>query len=300
MNAPIPNALRSKPNPPTDHRSGPIMKAVAYARTSWAEQLHDSHPSVEEQHRRILEFAQQSGITITHLLEDRGLDVDKGTSSGIVELLDQKVKPWLAVVVTSEDRLITCPPVSLDARPELALLEKGFWVVGKESAANAKQRAGLLDIFLAKEERQRAGLLARLFQGRQQGALEGFHQSGPTPFGYARDHSRKLHSGVMLVPDEDQARSVRLIFTEYLRLGNVKALVASLNGSGQRTRRGKLWSRAGINWILRNETYLGRVHFGGIRSEGKHEPLISHATFALVQTLLRKNRRNPAGAKGKK
>jgi hypothetical protein len=39
---------------------------------------------------------------------------------------------------------------------------------------------------------------------------------------------------------------------------------------------------------------------GGIRSEGKHESLISHATFTLVQTLLRKNRRNPAGAKGKK
>lgn len=131
----------------------------------------------------------------------------------------------------------------------------------------------------------------RLLRGREAGARLGKHQSGTAPFGYVRDYSarRRGEKGIPLRIEPAEAEIVRAIFALYLRLCSMKRVIERLNASGARTRRGKEWSRAGIAWILKNETYLGRVHFGAIRARGEHEALVDPRTFARVQKLIRRN-----------
>lgn len=135
----------------------------------------------------------------------------------------------------------------------------------------------------------------RMLEGRRAAAREGRHTSGPAPFGYRRDYADaipgRLSSGVPLVVHEVEAAIVRRIFREYLRLKSVGKVLGLLN-EFSRTRSGVKWSRAGIAWILRNETYLGRVHFGKIRATGEHQAIVPPITFNLVQKLMKKNRKN--------
>lgn len=132
---------------------------------------------------------------------------------------------------------------------------------------------------------------ARLLRGRENGARQGKHQSGTAPYGYVRDYEARGRGrrGVPLRIEGGEAEVIRTIFRLYLKLRSMKRVVEDLNAGGMRTRRGKEWSRAGIAWILKNETYIGRVHFGSIRAKGEHEAIIAPASFHKIQALIRKN-----------
>ena len=129
----------------------------------------------------------------------------------------------------------------------------------------------------------RRELAKRLLHGRENGARSGKHQSGPAPFGYRRDADRSIKI------NEQEAEVVRFIFNEYLRVRSMKRLIELLAERSWRTRRGKAWSRAGISWILRNDTYVGRVHFGDIHTAGRHDPIVSQIIFNKARRLIREN-----------
>jgi hypothetical protein len=136
----------------------------------------------------------------------------------------------------------------------------------------------------------------RLLRGRENGAREGKHQSGTAPFGYVRDYeARGRGRGVPLKLHPGESEVVRSIFEMYMKMRSMKRVVEHLNATGVRTRRGKEWSRAGIAWMLKNETYVGRVHFGNIRAKGRHEPIVQLGAFQRIQRLIRKNDKRGRG-----
>ena len=139
----------------------------------------------------------------------------------------------------------------------------------------------------------------RLLRGRENGARLGKHQSGTAPYGYVRDYSARGRGskGVPLRIEAREAEVVRSIFRLYLKLRSMKRVIEQLNSAGMRTRRGKEWSRAGIAWILKNETYLGRVHFGAIRAKGEHEAIVTPSVYARIQRLIRKNDKRGRGGR---
>lgn len=142
---------------------------------------------------------------------------------------------------------------------------------------------------VAKEpKRPTLPLARRMLLGRQSGARSGRHQAGPAPYGYRR---ARAEGRAILEPDSEEAEVVRTIFREYLRHRSMEKLVEMLDAQGLRTRRKNRWSRAGVSWILKNETYLGRVHFGPIRAQGLHPPLIAPIVFNKVQKLIRENKK---------
>ena len=160
-------------------------------------------------------------------------------------------------------------------RRELAYLSRG---VSEESAAAEPVPDE------PEPSRDPASLGARLLAGRIRGAEEGYHQSGPPPFGYYRDHNTRG-----LTVDPNEAPVVRLIFREYLRLRSLKKVIEVLTKLGKKTRRGRTWSRAGVSWILANDTYVGRVHFGPVSRAGNHERIVTPITFNLANALMAKN-----------
>jgi len=90
------------------------------------------------------------------------------------------------------------------------------------------------------------------------------------PFGY------KVIEG-NLIPDEENAENVRLIFEEF---SNGKSLnqISQIYGI----------SVNGIKKILKNFTYLGKIKFNNQISQGSHKPLITAELFNRVQQIFDK------------
>lgn len=281
------------------------MKIVGYARTSWQEQVQSRYPSVAVQEASIREFAQRAGIRLAAVHCDTGLSPTQSTVSGLVTILDSMDEDWEAVLVTSLCRL-DVPTVSFNAHEELELNEKTVLIAGDAAARLLAARRAVAPPTPPPARRgrerdpsdatRRRAIAERLLRGREEGARAGKHQSGPAPYGYRRDYSQRSTDGVLLVPDEQEGAVVQLIFREYLRLRSMKRLIKLLDERGLRTRRSKRWSRAGVSWILKNDTYVGRVHFGDIRAKGRHDSLVPPILFNKVQKLIRlNNKRNKNG-----
>jgi site-specific DNA recombinase len=274
------------------------VRVHGYARTSWAEQARGVVPTVSEQERALRAFCEKTGLELLDVHCDTAISPSQTTMEGVVSILDAPIEEWDAVLVVSPCR-IQHPTASLNFLEELRDNEKKVLLADEATArllarlvkpapapAAAQERAQ----GDAGEQARRRDIAERLLRGREAGARAGKHQSGPAPFGYRRDYDRRDEGGgVMLVPDDSEGEVVRLIFREYLRLRSMKRLIKLLDERGLRTRRGKRWSRAGVSWILKNDTYVGRVHFGAIHVQGRHTRLVPPILFNKVQKLIREN-----------
>jgi site-specific DNA recombinase len=280
------------------------MKIVGYVRTTGIEERTSSVRPIEEQESILRVFAREEGHHLSAIYRDTGLG-DRSTRVGVVALLDSMDDGWEAVLSVGLDRLAT-RDLSVDVLHELRENEKSWLVVGEPAAtrclATAKKHPRSTEPLpaprLRDEAHERADgeggmdrrtLAERLLRGREAGARAGKHQSGPAPYGYRRDYQARSSDGVLLKIDEIESEVVRFIFREYLRVRSMKRLIELLEERRCRTRRGKRWSRAGVSWILKNDTYVGRVHFGEIRTRGRHIPIVSPIIFNKVQKLIRMN-----------
>lgn len=107
----------------------------------------------------------------------------------------------------------------------------------------------------------------------------------PAPIGYL-DRGRGNPKAV----DPERAPFVQLAFTRYAT-GTVglKELRKELKDRGLRTRLGKSLPLSSLSVMLNNPFYIGliRIRTTNQTFDGKHEPLVSKATFDRVQEILR-------------
>src|SRR5512139_2163170 len=121
---------------------------------------------------------------------------------------------------------------------------------------------------------------------------KGIWVGGPLPLGY-----RVADKKVGVVPEEEAA--VRTIFTRYLELGSLGALIEDLDRRGVRTRTSRLVDgrvRGGIRFrtgalahLLKNRFYVGEVVYRGAVHQGGHQPIIERELFEAVQARLAEN-----------
>ncbi|TAL81490.1 MAG: recombinase family protein [Beijerinckiaceae bacterium] len=119
---------------------------------------------------------------------------------------------------------------------------------------------------------------------------KGIWVGGPVPLGY-RSVGKKLE----IVPEE--ADLVRKIFADYLRLGSVRALAASLNGEGLKPKPRQLTDNRTIQAVcyrvgplahlLKNRFYIGDVVYRGETHQGEHESVLDRDLFEAVQVKLK-------------
>jgi site-specific DNA recombinase len=118
---------------------------------------------------------------------------------------------------------------------------------------------------------------------------KGIWVGGPVPLGY-----RVIDKKLVVVPEE--AEVVRTIFTSYLRLGSMGALIEDLDRRGIRTKANGLANgsvRGGIRFgvgslahLLKNRFYIGEVVYRGATHRGEHEPILDRELFEAVQAKL--------------
>ena len=119
---------------------------------------------------------------------------------------------------------------------------------------------------------------------------KGIWVGGPVALGY-RSVGKKLE----IAPDE--ADLVRKIFAEYLRLGSIGALAASLNSEGLKPKPRQLANgralraacyRVGpLAHLLKNRFYVGEVVYRGEVRKSEHEAILDLDLFEAVQQRLR-------------
>ena len=254
------------------------MKALAYY-------LNDSNAE-----QAIRQYAAKQNLRLTKVLSDERINDEITTNArirltrgGIIELLDAISHGHFDCVVVTNKEHLNRSDTGMDARHEIESRGVRVVVVGENLKIKKQPEP-------PKPEKLSVSL--RLLNGRYSGAANGLHQSGPAPYGYVREYlySEGVRS-VRLAIRTDEAEIVRTVFKEYFRRRSMRRLIEYLNENGIRTRRGKEWSRAGVSWILKNETYLGRVHFGEIRAKGQHPALVSPIIYNRVQKLIRKNKK---------
>jgi len=140
-------------------------------------------------------------------------------------------------------------------------------------------------------ERVLRGMTARLQQGRWNG--------GTPPYGYTSDTGA-------LIPDPDEADTLRWIFAEYLQCHSLRHVATLLNAKGIPTKRGSRWHATIIRQILMNPVYVGKLTWGKRHRDpltheltpgepmivnGIHEALISQQRFDRVQAILQEKAR---------
>ena len=121
---------------------------------------------------------------------------------------------------------------------------------------------------------------------------KGLWVGGPVPLGY-RSFDKKLE----IVPEE--AETVRTIFSLYLELGSMSALMAELDRRDIRTKltgRREGQKSGGIRFgvgplahLLKNRFYIGEVIYRGEVHRGEHEPILIRDLFEAVQEKLAAN-----------
>ena len=79
-----------------------------------------------------------------------------------------------------------------------------------------------------------------------------------------------------LVPDEQELGNIRKLFEEFL----------TTNISLTQLAKKYKMTPMGISKLLKNTTYLGKVKFAGIETQGNHEPILEQDLFDKVQEKL--------------
>lgn len=101
----------------------------------------------------------------------------------------------------------------------------------------------------------------RLVKGREASVKEGKWVGAEPPYGY---NKVKLpnEKGYTLQINEEEADVVRLIFKLYLEGLGANRIARKLHESGIMTNKGNKWSAASVMHLLKNDVYIGKVHYG--------------------------------------
>ncbi|WP_179295636.1 recombinase family protein [Bacillus sp. FJAT-45350] len=155
-------------------------------------------------------------------------------------------------------------------------------------------------------EMERDNIIEQVKGGMSQKAREGEWNGGTAPLGYDLVDKKLIING-------EESKTVKFIYTEYLKGKGYKTIAAQLNDDGIKTKIGGTFSGNSVKDILRNPTFCGKIRWGhrkdwgkrysdGKRKrvyneepiivEGKHDPIIDEATFSKVQELIDNNPRH--------
>ncbi|MFC5734315.1 recombinase family protein [Cytobacillus gottheilii] len=164
----------------------------------------------------------------------------------------------------------------------------------------------ILSVLGSIAEMERDNIIEQVRGGMSQKAREGEWNGGTAPLGYDLVEKK-------LVINEEESKTVKFIYTEYLKGNGYKTIAAQLNDNGVKTKTGGTFSGNSVKDILRNPTFCGKIRWGhrkdwgkrysdGKRKrvynenpiivEGKHEPIIDEETFNKVQNLIDNNPRH--------
>jgi site-specific DNA recombinase len=274
-----------------------IKKAVIYCRVSSQKQLREGD-GLESQRVRCEEFARYRDLEVIEIFRDEasGGAVNRPGMKAMIAFLKSKREPHI-VIIDDISRLAR----GLDAHLTLRdTIRKAGGVLQSPSIdfADDDSDSSLMENVLASVSQHARQKNKEQTRNRMRGRMMNGYWSFRAPIGYK--FQKVSGHGNMLVRDEPLASVIQEIFEGYEagRFEGPAEIMRYLEAHPAWPR-----SRRETLTVERVLEILERVHYAGYLNypewgihmrEGKHEPIISLATFSAVQDRLKGNAKAPA------
>ena len=270
------------------------LRCAIYTRKSTEEGLEQNFNSLDAQREAcaayILSQAGEGWVALKDQYDDGGFSGGNMERPGLKRLLaDIEAGRIDVVVVYKVDRLTRA--LSDFSRIIETLDKSGASFVSITQSFNTTTSMGrlTLNVLLSFAQFEREVTGERIRDKIAASKAKGMWMGGSIPLGYdIRD--RGLHI------NEAEAETIRTIFRRFLELPGTIALRDELERTGVRSkvwtaRSGKqkggfVYSRGGLNYLLRNRIYIGDVSHRGKAYPGQHQAILSREVFDAVQAKL--------------
>ena len=254
-----------------------MINVVAYARFSSDNQRTES---IDAQIRAICDYCDKNGYNLVKIYKDEAIS---GTSTEdreqfIQMINDSKNKSFNYVVVHKFDRFAR-------NRYDHALYEKKLEDNGvkllsvMEQLNDSPESVILKSVLTGMNEYYSLNLAREVRKGQKENALKCVHNGGIPPLGYNLndDNTYKIN--------EEEAKSVKLIYKMYLEGRGYATIADELNALGFTNKLGKSFKKTSIRDTLLNEKYTGTFIFGKKDKKGKltgKELRVEHGIPAII------------------
>ena len=287
------------------------MNVVAYARFSSENQREES---IDAQIRAIKYYANQYGHDIVGIYSDKaksGRTTDRPQFMQMIR--DSEKGEFEAVIVHKLDRF------SRDST-DTAYYERKLKINGVELISVNERLDKTPEGFLMKQiiigmnQFYSANLAREVMKGLKENAYNCLFTGGITPLGYDVGEDKKY------IINEQEARTVRIIFDMYAKGHGYNEIVNILNAQSLKTKLGKPFGKNSLHEILKNEKYIGTYLYNQraskdirgksnrhkfkseneiIRIENAIPAIIEKGVFEKVQKIMDENRKSGARYKAK-
>lgn len=266
-------------DPPADYK-----EAALYIRVSTGKQ---EELSPDAQKRLGLDWAKKNKVIIRpeHIFMENGIsgrEVKKRPEfQRMIGLAKSKPSPFQLILVWKYSRFARNQEESIVYK---SLLKKqcGIDVVSISEPLVDGPFGSLIERIIEwMDEYYSIRLAGEVTRGMTEKALRGGYQSTP-PLGYDA-----VGGGKPFAINEEDFKSVSFIFrAAHDNHLHPTEIARQLNDMGRRTRRGTLFEKRNVTYILRNRFYIGKVIWNDIERDGTHETRISPEIFEDVQKYL--------------
>ena len=285
-----------------------MCKYYGYVRVSTETQSEKGY-GLETQKQAITKFCKENGIALTGIYEDAGIsanihdDADDDAllkRQALMELLSV-IEPKDTIIVLNTSRLWRSDMTKVLVRRELIKhdaklisIEQPTYDIYSKNPNDflINSMMELIDVY------DRMSIALKLARGRAVKAHKGDKPAGLCPYGYKYADDKKS-----VIINEEQAQTVRIIFSQAQKGKSMQAIADELNEKGipsrfagmtKKTKDGQevafsgKWNRGAIHAIVHNRFYIGELEHDGQTILGNHEPIISKVQFGKVNSALSK------------
>lgn len=277
-----------------------MKTAAAYIRVSTDDQIEYSPDS---QLKAIRDYARKNDM----ILPEEFVFVDEGISGRKAEKRPEFMKMiGTAKIKPKQFDVILLWKFSRFARNRedsivyKSMLRKqcGIDVISVSEQLGEDKTSILIEALIeAMDEYYSINLAEEVRRGMAEKAQRGEVVSAP-PFGYdIKDN--------VFIPNPETAPIVQMIFEKYLNGEGFLEIARDLNTMGIRTKYGNQWENRGVEYVLRNVVYTGKLTWTPVKSktrdynnddtiitQGRHEPIIEQELFGKVQKMILEKKRH--------
>ena len=270
--------------------------AALYARVSSDRQ--DVDLSIAAQLRALRDYAQKNGYIVFREYVDEaesGRIADRPEFRKMIDEATKPSAPFREILVWKFSRFTRKREHAVAFKS--LLRRKGVRVVSITEHADDTPTGKLMEAIIESvDEFYSENLAQEVTRGMREAASRGFWVGSTIPYGYSKvmvkDGAKKRPT---LEPDPDTSPVVKRIFDLAEAGKGMLNTTRVLNGEGIASPTGKLWSKNGIHYILKNEVYTGAMVWGNtakdkaepVRVEKAFPAIVSKAQFRRVAKLMR-------------
>lgn len=277
------------------------IKAILFARVSSKDQEITGY-SLDAQEKMLKKYAEDNAFSIVKIYRVSESASGKQVRKIFNEMLAYAIKNKIpAIVCEKTDRLTRnpkdagtiCDWLQADGTRNIHFVKENFIV-----NSNTRAHENLVwDMKVAIARFYTSNLSEEVKKGQKEKIAQGWMPTKPA-LGYKTigESGHKIH-----VPDGEEgdvftgkAAHILRMFELYAT-GNysLSRLEVELYEAGMRSRTGKKLGISSIHRLLSDPFYIGKIRWMGQVYPGQHKPLVSRDLFDKVQTVLRRQLKNP-------